>query len=56
MYCRKCDGPVYHDRMYNNDSFIDLSCLMCGKRWHLKKDHVLARLILEQEKKESIFS
>ena len=48
MNCQKCGGLVYHDTMFENESFIDLSCLMCGKRWHIRLDHVVARLVLRK--------
>lgn len=37
MWCAKCGGRVFIDAMYQNDTFIDLSCIMCGKRWFIKK-------------------
>jgi len=37
MWCKKCNGQVFVDSMYQNDSFIDIACIMCGKRWHVEK-------------------
>ena len=50
MYCKKCDGVVYHDSMYKNDSFIDLACMTCGKRWFVKKGSSLGRYVLDAKK------
>jgi hypothetical protein len=46
MRCKKCDGIVYIDTMYDNDGFIDTACFMCGKRWHIKKASALGRFLL----------
>ena len=46
MWCKKCAGVVYIDKMYDNESFVDTSCLMCGKRWHIKKASPLGRFLL----------
>ena len=43
MYCKKCGGQVYHDAMFKNDSFVDLACLMCGKRWFVKNSSPIVR-------------
>lgn len=56
MYCKKCGGNVYHDNMYVNDSFIDLSCLMCGKRWHVDKKSVLGKAVLDAKEKKKVLS
>lgn len=45
MRCRKCGGFVYHDSMYKSESYVDLSCLMCGKRWFIKKNNPLVRYL-----------
>jgi hypothetical protein len=45
MHCKKCGGLVYADTMYANETFTDLSCLMCGKRWHIKKSTPLGRYV-----------
>jgi len=33
------------DLMYKNENFIDLSCLTCGKRWHVSKNNPLVRFL-----------
>jgi hypothetical protein len=45
MHCKKCGGHIYADTMYVNETFIDLSCFMCGKRWHITKRSPLGRYI-----------
>jgi hypothetical protein len=45
MHCKKCSGPVYVDIMYDNETFVDVACFMCGKRWHITKRSVLGRYI-----------
>jgi len=36
MFCRKCNGRVFVDRVFHTAQRIELFCLMCGKRWILK--------------------
>ena len=39
MYCRKCNGRVFVDRINSPlDMVVELFCSMCGKRWFMKKD------------------
>ena len=38
MYCKKCDGRVFVDRMFSQKLRIELFCFMCGRRWIIKKD------------------
>jgi len=46
MWCKKCAGVVYIDKMYDNESFLDTACLMCGKRWHIKKSSTFGRVLI----------
>jgi hypothetical protein len=51
MYCTKCDGRVFVDRVFSQKLHIELFCIMCGKRWMVNKDRsALGRWL---EKKES---
>ena len=50
MYCRRCEGVVYHDSMYKNETFVDLACMSCGKRWFVNKATVLGRYVLNATK------
>lgn len=46
MWCKKCGGVAYIDKMYDNESFVDVACIMCGKRWHIKKASSFGRFLL----------
>jgi hypothetical protein len=47
MRHKDCGGLVFHDSMYKGESFIDLACIVCGKRWHVARKNALARLIID---------
>lgn len=38
MSCKKCNGRVFVDRVFSQNIRIELFCIMCGKRWMIKKD------------------
>jgi len=38
MYCKKCRGRVFVDRVFSSETRLELFCSMCGKRWMLKTD------------------
>lgn len=38
MNCKKCRGRVFVDRVYSQNLRIELFCIMCGKRWMIKRD------------------
>lgn len=59
MFCKKCNGRVFVDRMFTGKSKkskdsegnnIELACIMCGKRWTLSKENALAKCLILQEK------
>lgn len=35
MWCKRCNGRVLVDRVFTQDTHIELFCLMCGNRWSL---------------------
>ncbi|AXG66169.1 hypothetical protein SEA_ANNADREAMY_48 [Streptomyces phage Annadreamy] len=37
MYCNKCSGRVFIDRVYSEKKHVELFCIGCGKRWMLDK-------------------
>lgn len=37
MFCRKCKGRVYVDRMFVDNKKCELFCLNCGKRWFVDR-------------------
>jgi DNA-directed RNA polymerase subunit RPC12/RpoP len=38
MWCTKCGGRVFLDRVFSQKLHMELFCVMCGKRWILNKD------------------
>lgn len=38
MWCKKCGGRVFIDRVFSQKLHIELYCLMCGKRWMINKE------------------
>lgn len=65
MFCKKCGGRVFLDRMFvgtkkkNSDGDkeedrspgVELFCVMCGKRWMLNRDkNRLAAWLVKLEK------
>jgi len=34
------------DTFYDGESFFDLSCLTCAKRWHIKKKSALGKYVI----------
>lgn len=38
LNCKKCKGRVFVDRIYSQNLRVELFCVMCGKRWMIKKD------------------
>ena len=33
MWCKRCNGRVLVDRVFTEETHIELFCMMCGKRW-----------------------
>lgn len=61
MFCKKCSGRVFVDRVFSQKLHVELFCLMCGKRWMINKDRSPLGRWLEQKEFEhlkdySIFS
>jgi hypothetical protein len=54
MFCKKCSGRVFVDRVFNSHEHIEMYCTMCGKRWifheHSAKNF-FARWAINTEKK-----
>jgi hypothetical protein len=38
MWCQKCNGRVFIDRVFSQKLHAELFCLMCGKRWMINKE------------------
>lgn len=61
MFCKKCNGRVFVDRVFSQKLHVELFCLMCGKRWMINKDRSplgqwLEKKEFEHLKDYSIFS
>lgn len=50
LYCRKCSGRIFIDRVHSNNGDIDLFCIKCGSRWMLHKSNPAAYLFNKLEK------
>lgn len=51
MKCKRCRGRVFVDRVYSQQLRVELFCIMCGKRWMIKKDGNRFGLWLEEAEK-----
>lgn len=52
MHCKSCGGRTFIDRVFSQKMRIELFCIMCGKRWVIKKDgNVFGEWLVNQEKK-----
>lgn len=38
MWCGKCSGRVFVDRVFSQKLHMELFCIMCGKRWMINKE------------------
>jgi hypothetical protein len=38
MWCGKCNGRVFIDRVFSQKLHAELFCVTCGKRWMINKD------------------
>jgi len=38
MWCGKCSGRVFVDRVFSQKLHMELFCNMCGKRWMCDKE------------------
>ena len=36
--CKKCKGRVFVERIYSQNLRIELFCILCGKRWMIKRE------------------
>lgn len=56
LYCKKCNGRVFVDRMYNAENHIETFCIICGARKFYHNwgpDDREAQWLLETEKKRA---
>lgn len=55
MWCKKCTGRVFVDRIFSEKSHIELFCVMCGMRRMLDKEKsVFAAWLLKKETAHSL--
>jgi hypothetical protein len=38
MWCGKCSGRVFIDRVFSQKLHMELFCIMCGRRWMCNKE------------------
>jgi hypothetical protein len=38
MWCKKCNGRVFVDRVFSQKLHVELFCILCGKRWMINKE------------------
>lgn len=53
MWCVKCNGRVFIDRVFSQKLHMELYCIMCGKRWMINKESSIFGKWLEQ--KEEVY-
>ena len=54
MFCGKCSGRVFVDRVFSQKLHVELFCIMCGKRWMINKDTSALGRWLEQVEKDKL--
>ena len=52
MWCRKCNGRVFIDRVFSQKMHIELYCVMCGKRWMINRESSKLGKWLDQKESE----
>lgn len=38
MWCKKCSGRVFVDRVFSQKLHIELFCILCGQRWMINRE------------------
>jgi predicted nucleic-acid-binding Zn-ribbon protein len=49
MNCSKCGGKVYLDKMFSENSKLELCCVKCGRRVFVEKSSELGKWLLERD-------
>jgi hypothetical protein len=52
MWCKKCNGRVFIDRVFSQKLHIELYCIMCGKRWMINRESSKLGKWLDQKESE----
>ena len=54
MYCAKCNGRVFIDRVFSQKLHIEIFCIVCGKRYMLNKEtNVLGKWLDQIEQRHA---
>jgi len=54
MWCQRCSGRVFIDRVFSQKLHMELFCVMCGKRWMINKEtNALAKWLEKRENKHT---
>ncbi len=54
MFCTRCNGRVFVDRVFSQKLHVELFCILCGKRWMINKDTSPLGRWLEQAEKNKL--
>jgi len=49
LNCQKCKGRVFIDRVYAMNLRVELFCIMCGKRWMVRRENRFATWLAKKE-------
>lgn len=56
MTCNKCSGRVFLDRVFTDNKFYELYCLICGARRFESKNTLVGQWLVEKERKRKAAS
>ena len=52
MWCKKCNGRVFIDRVFSQKLHAELFCILCGRRWMVNKETNALGRWLDQKDRE----
>lgn len=54
MWCAKCGGRIFIDRVFSQYLSVEVFCIACGKRWMLHKERTaIGRWLSQIEEKHA---
>ena len=53
LFCKKCTGRVFVDRVYSQNLRVELFCVICGKRWMVRRENRFASWLAKLEEKQT---
>ncbi len=56
MWCVKCNGRVFIDRVFSQKLHMELYCIMCGKRWMINKETSAFGKWLDEKERQNMQS